>query len=443
MKLFRNPPVAPLKNNNLKLFAMANVKYFIKNTNNPTTLYVRFSVSRDVFFRKSTQLQINPKFFNAKSGKIKNVENYDGGSLLEATLANLRGNIISAYNSINSEGGSLDSNWFSNVINKFFKRVEDDNLEQLEKYAYHYVEKLPFKANPNGTVGCSTVTIRKYTTILRKITAFEKYTKRKYRVCDVGLDFRNEFIRFLIEEQKLASNTAGRYLKFVKTICLDARRNGHRVHSQLEAVKGYIVKTDKIILSLNEIEMINNTEFNDKQLDIARDWFVAGCFLGQRVSDLLILTSANIVSKNDLRLVELTQQKTKKRVSVLLHPKVESILKKYNGQFPPRLTGTVSSNKIIFNRLIKIVAKDSGITEVVYGGRFNNETKRKVWKDYPKWQLISSHCMRRSFASNFYGDIPTALLISVTGHSAEKEFLNYVGKSSIDYAGQLAHYWKI
>lgn len=422
---------------------MANVKYFIKNTKNPTTLYVRFSVSRDVFFRKSTQLQVNPKFFNQKIGKIKNVENYVGGADLEAVLANLRGNIISSYNSQNANGGSLESDWFSNIINKFFKRVEDNNLEQLEKYANHYVEKLPFKANSNGTVGCSTVTIRKYTTILRKITAFQKYTKRKYRVSDVGLDFRNEFLRFLIDEQKLASNTAGRYLKFVKTICLDARRNGHRVHNQLESVKGYIVKTDKIILSFDEIEMIYNAELNDEKLDVARDWFIIGCFLGQRVSDLLVLTSANIVSKKDLRLVELIQQKTKKRVSVLLHPKVESILKKYDGEFPPRLTNTVDSNKIYFNRLIKIVAKDSGITDVVYGGKFSNKTKRKIWDNYPKWQLVSSHIMRRSFASNFYGDIPTALLISVTGHSAEKEFLNYVGKSSIDYAGQLAQYWKV
>ena len=39
--------------------------------------------------------------------------------------------------------------------------------------------------------------------------------------------------------------------------------------------------------------------------------------------------------------------------------------------------------------------------------------------------------------------MPTALLINVTGHSTEKEFLNYIGKTNTDYAEQMAMYWNI
>jgi len=169
---------------------------------------------------------------------------------------------------------------------------------------------------------------------------------------------------------------------------------------------------------------------------------VIGCYLGQRLGDLLEITTENLKTKNGHRLLEITQIKTNKKISILIHPKVETILKKYNGEFPPRFRESKFSNQHIFNVLIKEVARQSGITDVVYGGKLKRETKRKVWDNYPKWQLVSSHIMRRSFASNFYGDIPTVLLMSAIGHSTEKMFLEYINKSNIEYIEQLAIYWK-
>jgi len=181
--------------------------------------------------------------------------------------------------------------------------------------------------------------------------------------------------------------------------------------------------------------------FDDKNLTVARDWLVIGCYLGQRVSDLLNITIDNLTTKSGHRMIELTQQKTKKRVSILLPPKVEEVLKRYNGKFPPRFRQSIFSNRLLFNQYIKEVARLSGMTEVVYGGLIDKNIRRKVWSNYPKYKLVSSHIMRRTFATLFYGDIPTALLISVTGHSTEKMFLQYIGKADIDYAQQLSQYW--
>lgn len=421
---------------------MSKVTYYIKNKKNPTTIYVRFSIRRGLLFRKSTQLQVNPKYFNEKSGKLKNVEDSVGRSELKAQMEKLRGHITSSYNTANSDGNFLDSKWFGGIINTFFNRVGDNNLEYLEEYALHYVEKLPEKRNKNGTIGCTRATIVKYNTIYRKIVAYQKSRNKKYKVTDVGTEFRDDFLRFLIKDLNFGENTAGRYIKFLKTVCLDAKRNGVKVHHQLDSIQGFIKKTDKVVLSLKEMSLIEKTEFDDEKLSIARDWLIIGCYLGQRVSDLLDITIDNLTTKSGHRLIELTQQKTKKRVSILLHPKVEVILNKYNGNFPPRFRQSIFSNRLSFNELIKEVARLSGLTEVIYGGKIDKGIRRKVWGNYPKWQLISSHIMRRSFATNFYGDIPTALLISVTGHSTEKMFLQYIGKADIDYAEQLSQYWK-
>lgn len=38
-----------------------------------------------------------------------------------------------------------------------------------------------------------------------------------------------------------------------------------------------------------------------------------------------------------------------------------------------------------------------------------------------------THIMRRSFASNFYEEIETPLLMKITGHTKESTFLTYIG----------------
>lgn len=57
---------------------------------------------------------------------------------------------------------------------------------------------------------------------------------------------------------------------------------------------------------------------------------------------------------------------------------------------------------------------------------------------FPKYELMASHICRRSFATNFYGIIPTTTLIQITGHSSERMFLKYIGKTSYDHAIKMA-----
>jgi len=183
------------------------------------------------------------------------------------------------------------------------------------------------------------------------------------------------------------------------------------------------------------LNTINKTALKTDYLDNARDWFIIGCYIGQRVSDLLKLTAENIVTIGQQEFIELTQSKTKKKIVIPIHPIVKDILNKRNGEFPRN----ISDQK--FNKYIKEVAKISGITEVIKGNLINAETNRKEKGQFEKWQLITSHTCRRSFATNYYGDIPTPLLISITGHSTETQFLEYIGKTSTEQAIQLAEYW--
>ena len=111
-----------------------------------------------------------------------------------------------------------------------------------------------------------------------------------------------------------------------------------------------------------------------------------------------------------------------------------SILERRKGNFPRK----ISDQK--YNEYIKEIAKEAGLTKLVDGAKQDAETKRKVFGKFPKWELVTSHIGRRSYATNNYGIIPTRLIMTMTGHKSEKEFLKYIGKSETSMAMQLAEY---
>jgi integrase len=80
------------------------------------------------------------------------------------------------------------------------------------------------------------------------------------------------------------------------------------------------------------------------------------------------------------------------------------------------------------NDYIKDVVKAAGIDELLEGKKYDAGTKRKVFGKYPKYELITSHTCRRSFATNYYKSIPTTVIMGITGHVKESTFLQYINK---------------
>jgi integrase len=63
------------------------------------------------------------------------------------------------------------------------------------------------------------------------------------------------------------------------------------------------------------------------------------------------------------------------------------------------------------------------------GLKITQKTRRKEIINAPKYELITSHTMRRSFATNYFGKIETPILMEITGHSRESTFLSYIGEN--------------
>jgi integrase len=66
----------------------------------------------------------------------------------------------------------------------------------------------------------------------------------------------------------------------------------------------------------------------------------------------------------------------------------------------------------------------------------------RVIENYQKWELLSSHTARRSFATNEYlAGTPTITIMAITGHKTEKAFLKYIKLTPNEHAKLLKLHW--
>lgn len=413
---------------------MATIRFYLQSKKNPASIFVSLSVSYGNVFKRKTGYFVNPAKWSKKTNlPLQNDEELKN---LETSLTKLSTKIKENLNEATKNKIDISGDWLQEQIDTIHGKVKKTDADLLVNSIQSYIDFLPRKKLRNGKRGATVRSIGRYKVVKNKIVLFEKYRKKKILIKHVGLDFIEEFEKYLTDYEKLNVNTVGRYIKFLKTICLWALNSKKiQAHPELNQIRGYSEKAFKVFLTFDELETIENTNFKRTALENAKDWLIIGSYIGQRVSDLLILTKDNLTVRNSLELIELTQIKTGKRVAIPLHPKVKEILNKRNGNFPENISAQ------IFNLHLKDLCKLAEINEPTEGAKFDADTKRKVKGTYPKYELITSHVCRRSFASNFYGDIPTPLLMSITAHSTEKMFLEYIGKTSNDYAIQLAEYW--
>ncbi len=421
---------------------MATLKFLIQSEGENKSIYIRLSIDRKNVYKRKTNYAINSKDWNVD--KAQPYLRDETLKKLKVDLDKLKNNVEERYNNAISNGTEISGYWLEEQINEIQKKRKESEPDRLINHFQTYIENLPHKRDAKSKRAVSPATIKKYTTIKNKLVAFEKYRRRKIFIKNIDLKFRTELINYFQKIEKLSNNTIGRYITFIKTVCKDAKIYGIETHPQLEAFKGYTDEVAKVFLSFEELQKIENAKFTREALDNARDWLIIGCYIGQRISDLLSLTDENIITRNGLELISFTQQKTNKNIVIPIHPKAKEILNKRNGNFPRLLSAAK------FNIHIKEVVKLAGINELTEGKKLvivakdpktGKKTYRKEHGTFEKWELITSHVMRRTFATNFYGEMPTALIISITGHSTEAQYLGYVGKPPIDNAQIIAEYF--
>lgn len=422
---------------------MATVSYYLRNKTSNSKIQIQLSISRDLKLRTTTELIINHNDWSSDTKLPK--QNKPENKIISKTLRELSNYILNEYSNDFAKGVLFDNYWLKNKINNHFNRIE---LKENDSVFLVYLKNfIAFKESISEYTEC---TIRKLKNLQERFNQYEKKKKKTFLIINIDkktlIDFRN----FLIVDCNMMETTATRFIKNLKTVIFDAENNGKQINHQVRRFSAGTTNTEyKVFLSFEELEKIKEVQTINKELETAKDWLIMGCYLGQRASDLLRMNKKMIYTKTDAegnsyRFIEITQQKTGNEVVIPLHEEVETILKKYDGDFPPRFANTQDSNTTLFNKHLKKVCEIAGIHEIVKGKVYNEHKKKNEIVEIEKCYLVSSHVCRRSFATNFYGNkmFTTPQLMAITSHGTEAIFLQYIGKTKDEWAMQTAKTFK-
>lgn len=406
---------------------MGNVNFQYRSKKDVANIEIRFTFkdSNDKFksYYTRTNFEVSKEFWNEykSNTRFRDVEKANLKTEIDKHLQEIEKFILSQYQ---QETSTIQKDWLKDVVSNFYKPKNEtsipDNLLQFFDF-YLSTKKHTIKAS----------TLRKLKVVRNKIATFENDRERTFKIKDIDKSFLTDFINWSKEKQ-YGNSVINDNFKIIRSVCNEAQQYDIEVNKNLHLLSTGIKDTPtfKIYLSVDELEQIIELNNLPPHLDSARDWLVISCYTGQRISDFKRFTPDMIRRQGGRTFIDVKQAKTDKNVSIPLLPIVQDILRKRNGNFPPTTTDQR------YNYYIKSVCRLAKINEPVRGkiATVTDVGTRREAGIYPKWQLITSHVGRRSFATNFYGKLPTSYIKDITGHGTEAMLLKYIGKTSKDTA---------
>lgn len=360
---------------------------------------------------------------------------------IETHLNRMAGEVERINSRVKAENIEPTTEFYRSELDKVFNRDKQPKVpKESEKLLFiPWIEKFIKECTegdrtiPRSGKRYAAGSIKNYRKALNHLKTFEAETKFKLHFDKIDLHFHKKFISYLNKKGK-ATNTIGGAIKDVKVFMRQAMKDGMHTNTffQDEDFVKPLEEVENIYLTLDEIQGIYNLNLSNRlNLDRVRDVFVIGCYTGLRFSDLNLLRAENIV--NDGKFIRITMQKTDKPVFIPLAPQIKAILAKYNGQ-PPKV---LSNQKM--NAHLKEIAQLAELNESV--ALTQTKGGLKVNKTVQKWELVTTHTARRSFATNAYKEgVPTLDIMRLTGHRTESSFMKYIKVTNEEVAYRMAEH---
>lgn len=460
---------------------MAKAFYFLRKATEkkPQLIYVGLRIGKENLY-VSTGIKILPKHWDFKKSEVKQValpeislppnilqkkNDSDIISFVNNYLHELSEFVNSSANLEKEElkleienylNGKDEIEQFASDLNSFVNGIiikarskkkklsKEDLINQIEAFIrppakgitlFNYIETF-IKDSETGRRlidggNVNERTIKRYRTTQSILKDFAKEYKRTIDFNTIDIDFYKDFNSYMAKVKDYAPATMGKHVSTLKTFLREATENGINTNLKFQSKAFKVVETESesIALSEKELKELYLLDLSKNiRLEKVRDLFIIGANTGLRFSDFTDIKPDNIKKDGKDFVVDIIQYKTKNQVIVPLNKIALEILKKYNNQLPPAITNQK------FNEYIKEIAQ---MVEILHDPQTRAITKggKQFEETVPKWQLVSSHTARRSFATNAYErGTPPISLMQITGHKTEKSFLKYIKTSKKKHA---------
>jgi integrase len=424
------------------------LQFFIRSKQNkkPAKIKMRLRDGASVdIFGVDTGLYVHPlDWSNKRQEPILRANNdYDK---LKEQLQGIEKAVRNAY--INEpDKTKLDKDWLWTIADKYLHPEKyEEKLLSFFEFIQKFIEDAKTQPNPKTGRPVSYKQRRLYEQTYEDLKIFANNRRKKELDWqDVDLDFYYDFVKYLntkkiknnegeVVQTGLATNTVGKRIQTVKVFLNAAYDKGYEVNRAFKShrFKALSEESESIYLNEDELSKIFEYDFsNNPRLERVRDLFIVSAWTGLRFGDVTRLTPQNI--EDDF--INITQSKTGDPVIIPLHWTVKYMLDKYNGNLPEPL----SNQK--FNDYLKELCKIVGITDPVH--KAITKGGKKISTQYQKWELVTAHTGRRSFATNLYKQgFPALSIMQITGHKSEQSFLKYIKVTPREHAEKLKEFWR-
>jgi integrase len=265
-------------------------------------------------------------------------------------------------------------------------------------------------------------TLIKFNTIRRHLEAFDS----RITFDKLSNEYLTSLMDYFLNTRNMRNTTTKKDLNLIVWFIRWASREGYysgSVHQTFRPrLKGTSGNVNEVLhLTWEELIMLYNFEFESEKLDRVRDVFCFCCFTSLRYSDVYKLTKEDVKPDH----IVIVTRKDVDGLKIELNMYSRAILEKYRSMVLDgnRALPVISNQKM--NDALKEMAKAVGLNEKIKVVTF--KSNQRIEEVFKKWQLITTHCGRRTFIVNslFLG-IPAEVVMKWTGHADFKAMKPYI-----------------
>lgn len=440
---------------------MAQLNFIYRGKNDTGNLSVRFTHGSDIDYRISSPIKSKKDYWfkrttkkNRKTGlkhlQLKDISVNGEGVIKnhKKYLEDVQQGILDLFVIDNNIGIPITKDWLRNAIYKNVSILDtkekidiaDTKIKESKKAQQDLEDKIynanllsnaiekmfvKYQTNPNE--------LKKYKVTYNLFSKYQDSKKQIFKIVDLNQDFADGFMNWSNLDMKYSKSYTNSILKRLRYSAVNAYENDEndiiKVSKKLKTFTMFKdVYKDKIVVTLNydELDIIDNTTVKPHLLD-AKKALLIGCETGLRYSDLNKLIDTNIKNIKGVNYWKFRTEKTDAVVQITISERILYLIDKYG--LPQT---NYPKNGVKLNEDIKEVCKYAGINELTKGSKAivikvngKKEIRNKI-DNYEKHELITTRTFRRSFATNYYGKIDTALITAITGHSTESQLRGYI-----------------
>lgn len=384
-----------------------------QTTDSLVLLRLNFNATR---FQISTGITVPTKHWNPKAQRVKETQAFQFYKQINQRLNSLEADTLELFFDYTAQGIMPTVEQFKKDWLARNKQVQEEELNILP-FIKQIIEERKGMNRPSGSIQVYKNCLghlESYQTAKRKPLTFESLTKA----------FLSDFTAYLFSKGFSDSYTH-KILTTLKMFVRQAEERGICENSPLLKAKLEVKKRegDNVYLNETELKYLFNMPLEGRLANV-RDLFLIGCLTGLRFSDYSQIKPENIQPVEHLgkkvECIVMTTQKTKQKVILpITNPMLRVILERHGWKAPKRISGQK------LNDYLKELCQKAGFTQNIEINEY--KAGRHERNTFKKWELVTSHTARRSFATNaFKSGLPVANIMSFTGHTTVASFMKYI-----------------